>query len=106
MGQLVDVVEETHVEQIVAPVQTARLEIAAPIAAALPAVAQVHAQPIAPIAAPAVAEVHAQPIAPVAPIAPYAAGNLVAHPNGAVVPANTAEVAAAISEHLRHFVTK
>merc|ERR1712018_5130 len=76
MGQLVDVVEETHVEQIVAPVQTARLEIAAPIAAALPAVAQVHAQPIAPIAAPAVAalpavaQVNAQPIAPLPPSLP------------------------------------
>merc|ERR1712038_1271754 len=92
--QLVDVQVTEHVDHIVeAPVQSAHLEIAAPVAT--PAVT---ALPLGP--APAVAHFNAQPIAPLA------GGNLVAHPNGAVVPANTAAVAAAISDHLRHFVAK
>merc|ERR1712026_356571 len=45
------------------------------------------------------------PVAPVAPVAyaagfPYAAAGLVAHPNGAVVPVEPADVQAARAEHL------
>jgi len=54
------------------------------------------AKGVAPIAAPLAA-------APVAYAAGYAYPGLVAHPNGALVPAEPADVVAARAEHLAHF---
>merc|ERR1711983_155106 len=53
----------------------------------------------------AVAHGIAAPVAPIAPVAyaagyPYGVAGLVAHPNGAVVPAEPADVVAARAEHL------